>query len=104
MTAAALIAAAGSAGVTMRIDGDRLVLSAPYRPNDELLEELRREKLAIVAYLRELAAWSEEDWNALYDERAGIMEYDGGLSRGEAEDRAAEEVRQLRSFVRSGDV
>ena len=35
--------------------------------------------------------YTNEDWQALYDERAGIVEYDGGLSRDEAEVRAARE-------------
>ena len=99
MNAAALINAAVAAGVTMKVDGARLVLSAPERPEDQLLEQLRREKPAIVAYLRGLAAWTDDDWQALFDERAGIMEFDGGLPRGEAEERAADEVRQLRSLV-----
>jgi len=43
------------------------------------------------------SGWSDEDWQALYDERAGIMEFDGGLSRDEAEARAAEEIRHLRN-------
>ena len=29
--------------------------------------------------------WSAEDWRAFFDERAGIAEFDGGLSRAEAE-------------------
>jgi hypothetical protein len=32
--------------------------------------------------------WSPEDWRAFFHERAGIAEYDGGLSRLEAEDHA----------------
>ena len=32
--------------------------------------------------------WSPEDWRAFFHERAGIAEYDGGLSRSEAEDHA----------------
>lgn len=34
------------------------------------------------------AAWDVNDWRALFDERAGWLQYDGGLSRVEAEDRA----------------
>ena len=100
MTAAATVAAAIAAGVTMKVDGSRLVLSAREPPDDRLLEDLRREKPAIVAYLRNLAAWTEEDWQALFDERAGIMEYDGGLPREEAETAAANEVNLLRLPVR----
>jgi hypothetical protein len=34
--------------------------------------------------------WSTEDWQAYFDERAAIAEFDGGLSRPEAEKRAVE--------------
>jgi hypothetical protein len=34
--------------------------------------------------------WDAEDWRVFYDERAGIAEYDGGLSRPDAEARAWE--------------
>jgi hypothetical protein len=33
-------------------------------------------------------AWSAEDWQVFFDERAGIAEFDGGLSRAQAEARA----------------
>ena len=46
-----------------------------------------------MAYLRDLAAWTEEDWQALFDERAGIMEFDGGLPRAEAEAARPREVK-----------
>ncbi len=34
--------------------------------------------------------WTEEDWRASFDERAGIAEHDGGLTRAEAEKQAFE--------------
>ena len=34
--------------------------------------------------------WSAEDWQVYFDERAGIAEFDGGLSRAEAEAQAFE--------------
>ena len=34
--------------------------------------------------------WDAEDWQAYFDERAGIAEHDGGLSRADAEQRAFE--------------
>ncbi len=36
------------------------------------------------------ADWDADDWQAHFDERAGIAEHDGGLSRGDAERRAFE--------------
>lgn len=79
------------------------MLSSDTLPEEGLLHELRSAKPGIVAYLRGLACWGEEDWKALYDERAGIVEFDGGLTRAEAEARAREETDQLRSLVRSRD-
>jgi hypothetical protein len=103
MTADALIRNAVAAGVVPRVKEEGLILSAAAKPDEDLLEQLRIAKPLIVEYLRGLALWDEDDWNALYDERAGIMEFDGGLSRAEAEARAREEVDQLRSLVRSAD-
>jgi hypothetical protein len=40
--------------------------------------------------LRPAQSWASEDWLAFYDEKAGIAEYDHGLSRQEAEKRAVE--------------
>jgi hypothetical protein len=38
--------------------------------------------------LLELDRWSGKDWQAFFDERAGIAEFDGGLSRAQAEAQA----------------
>ncbi len=35
-----------------------------------------------------IAGWDAEDWQAHFDERAGIAEHDGGLSRADAEQQA----------------
>lgn len=35
-------------------------------------------------------SWDSDDWRAYFDERAGIIEFDGGLARYQAEDRAFE--------------
>jgi hypothetical protein len=99
VNAAALISAARAAGMSVKVEGERLVLSAPQRPDDRLLDELRRHKSEIVAYLHGLAVWTEEDWQALFDERAGIVEFDGGLPRKDAEATAAREATLLRSLV-----
>ncbi len=36
--------------------------------------------------------WSLDDWQALFEERAAIREFDGGLSRDEAERLAVEDM------------
>ena len=47
-----------------------------------ILDLLSRHKPGIVALLRPgRDGWSAEDWQAFFDERAGIAEFDGGLPR-----------------------
>ena len=53
---------------------------------DRWLPAIRQNKAAIIRLLRPGEdGWSAEDWQAFFDERAGIAEFDGGLSRAEAE-------------------
>lgn len=40
--------------------------------------------------------WDEQDREALYEERAAILEFDGGFTRAEAEEMAAAELRTMR--------
>jgi hypothetical protein len=78
--------AARKAGVEILIDGNDLVLEAPAAPSGDVLDLLSDNKAAIVALLRSGSdGCSEEDWQAFFDERAGIAEYDGGLPRDQAE-------------------
>ncbi len=100
--AAATVTAAVAAGVRMKLDGGRLVLSTTKRPDDLLVEEIRSKTPEIVDYLRGLASWTEDDWHALFNERAGIIEFDGGQSRAEAEAQAKMEVEALRELVGIG--
>jgi hypothetical protein len=56
-----------------------------------MLDALSRHKADIVALLRPgRDGWSAEGWQVYFDERAGIAEFDGRLSRAEAEARAFE--------------
>jgi hypothetical protein len=89
MSAAEALEAARAAGIRVEIDGDDLVLEALAPPPSALLDLLSRHKAGIVTLLR-LAdeGWLAEDWQVFFDERAGIAEFDGGLSRGQAEARA----------------
>ena len=59
----------------------------------DLLEILRQDELPV-----DIAAWPQ-DWREEFEERAAIMEYDGDLSRDEAEQWAETIVR---AFYRSG--
>ena len=42
------------------------------------------------------SAWDEDDWHAAQEERAAILEFDGGWSRAAAERLAAEEIAAMR--------
>src|SRR5690348_16251459 len=89
MSAAEALEVARAVGIRVDIDGDDLVLEAPTAPPPGVLDLMSRYKADIVTLLR-LAdeGWSTEDWQVFFDERAGIAEFDGGLSRGPAEARA----------------
>jgi hypothetical protein len=89
MSAAEALKAARAAGIKLAIDGDDLVLEASAPPSPAVIDRLTNHKTEIVAMLRPRRdGWSADDWQAFFDERAGFMEYDGRLSRAEAEARA----------------
>jgi hypothetical protein len=89
MSAADALKAARAADIRLGIDGDALTLEASTAPPPALLELLSRHKGSILALLRSTNdGWSAEDWQALFDERAGITEFDGGLPRIDAETHA----------------
>ena len=86
MNAVEALAAAQAAGVSVRIDGDDLVLEASAAPPSSVLDLLAHHKVSILSLLREAdRGWSAEDWQAFFDERAAIAEFDGGLPRPVAE-------------------
>ncbi len=91
MNALNLIQEVTQAGVTMTLEGGDLVLSGARPLPDDLVEQLRRHKPEVVATLNRPI-----DPEAL-EERAAIMEFDGGLSREEVEAMAhALQTRRMR--------
>jgi hypothetical protein len=90
MSAVEALKAARAAGFHLGIDGDDLVLEAPAPPPPAVIDLLSRHKAEVVALLLRPAedGWSAEDWQIFFDERAGIVEFDGGLPRAEAEAQA----------------
>jgi len=78
MNAVGTLKAARAAGVHLGIDGDDLVLEAASAPPTAVLDALSRHKAEIMALLRPAEdGWSAEDWQVFFDERAGIVEFDG---------------------------
>jgi hypothetical protein len=89
MTAIEALRAARAAGVEIDLHGDDLVLEASSPPPDAVLDALSRNKAGIIALLRPADdGWNAADWRVLFDEWAGIAEFDGCLPRPEAEVRA----------------
>lgn len=89
MSAVEAIRLAQENGIRLGVAGSDLILDAEREPEPTVLEAIKRNKREIVALLQPgRDGWSAEDWQAHFDERAGIAEFDGGLPRPEAETRA----------------
>ena len=85
MSAAEALRAARAAGVRVTADGESLVLEAR-TPPPAVLDGLAQHKAGVLTLLRPgRDGWSAADWRAFFDERAGMAEFDGGLSRAKAE-------------------
>src|SRR5215471_12920271 len=85
MRATEALRSAANAGVRVRVDGHELELTASSEPPTRVLELLSRHKAHIIALHSLDHGWSGEDWRAYFEERAGIAEYDGKLSRQKVE-------------------
>jgi hypothetical protein len=89
MSAVEVLRLARAAGISVGIDGDNLVLEAALPPPPAVLDALSLHKPTVLALLRSMSGgWSAEDWHVYFDERAGIIEHDAGLSRAQSERRA----------------
>jgi hypothetical protein len=79
MSAVEALKAVQAAGVELRIDGESLVLEASAAPPAEVIHLLSRHKPDIIALLRPSQdAWTAQDRQAFFQERAGIAESCGG--------------------------
>jgi hypothetical protein len=86
MSATEALKAARAAGIQLGLDGEDLTLEAAVVPPVAVLDLLSRNKAAVMALLRtSINCWSAEEWQAFYNERAAIAEFDGGLPAREAE-------------------
>jgi hypothetical protein len=85
MTPNELLAACAQAGVTLKWDKGGIKACGEERAVLVLLPLLKVHKFALLSIY-------EESMQGYYDERAAIAEYDGGLTRSEAEAQAFEEM------------
>lgn len=84
MTGANLIAEARAAGLRLHPIGDgRLKWTCDAPPPPDLIAALKANKLAILAALS--APSDAGGWRDYFEERAAIREYDGRMSRADAE-------------------
>jgi hypothetical protein len=89
MSAVEALRAAHVAGIQLGVDGEHLVLTASVPPPAAVIDLLASHKAEVLVLLRPgQDGWSAEDWHAFFEERAGIIEFDGGLPRAEAEAQA----------------
>jgi hypothetical protein len=90
MRPAEIIEGANADGVRLSLSPSGGISAKGGQPAiDRWLPMLRQNKAAIVSLLRPAeGGWSAIDWLAFFDERAAIVEFDGGLPRAEAEAQA----------------
>lgn len=89
MTPQALLTTCTQAGVILKWDGNSIKARGEERAISTLLPILRSHKA-------ELHAYFEAEQRDYYEERAAIAQYDGGLSRGDAEAQAFAELQAWR--------
>lgn len=95
MNATALIEQVHAAGGEIRAEGDRLKLKAPAPLPPELVQEIKEHKAEVLAALSVSVRKQSADLLEAFEERAGILEHDGGLTRSQAEQEAARMVATL---------
>jgi hypothetical protein len=89
MSAALALKSARELSIRVRAAGDDLELQAETEPPAAVIDLLSRHKAEILELLSPGDdGWSAEDWQVLFEERAAIAEFDGGLPRLEAEKQA----------------
>ena len=73
MSAAEALRAARTAGITVTLDGETLLLKATAEPPQAVLDALSRHKLAILDLLRPgQCGWTAEQWRAYFDKRYSL--------------------------------
>ncbi len=104
MSATELIAEARAAGVRLYVvDGGGLKWTSATPPPADLLARLRENKPLLIRALEAIGHrvnrghrdGDAERWRDLFEERAAVREFDGGLSRADAEAAALGDLAQI---------
>ena len=91
MSAVEALRLAQENGIRLGVAGADLILDAEREPALAVLGAIMRNKEGIVALLVAVHdEWTAEDWQAFFDERAGIAEFEGRKTRDQAEAMAFE--------------
>jgi hypothetical protein len=86
MSATKALQSARDCGVVVKVGGGDLLLAASIEPPANVVEDLVRNKREIIEILTPKDSGpTAEDWLTLFDERAGIAEFDGAQPRELAE-------------------
>ena len=86
MNALRIIEAGRAAGVSVSIDGETLLLKSESPAPREVIDAFSRHKSEVIDFLRsDRGGWTVENWQAPFEGRAAIAEFEGGLPRREAE-------------------
>lgn len=94
MTATTLIRDVIAKGIRLTIEGGQLIVDAPKGVlTPFLIEQLKRNKTELLSLLEDNSGQADEAVREYIEERAAIMEYDGGLAREDAQRRARSACR-----------
>lgn len=98
MNGLTLMEALAEVGVSVWLEGGRLKYRGPVGAIDDLRDQVASERVSLVQLLQvgglpcDVRAWTPSE-RELFEERAGVMEFDGGMPQAEAELFAEARVR-----------
>jgi hypothetical protein len=92
MNAISIIERIRGAGGVINLAEESIKLQIPASLRDGVVADIKKHKDAIKRALRTetMEPWDAKDWQAYFDEKAAISEFDGGQLRGAAETTAFE--------------
>jgi hypothetical protein len=89
-----LLQEARAVGLKVMVEGDRLKIKGPRRAESFAKRLIAQKPVVLEALAKPQVPDLPGEWHLLWDERAAIREYDGGLSRKLAEAYALADVLQ----------